>query len=161
VVILYRHFETTYRSHLQGVEKFLGLGFLDAWKWYRYVVPKRWYRTTTLLCVISQKSAHFICIASEAWNQAQFSVAFFLFLWNKDDTRIYNIWTSWNYNSGGRVFRFEAYQRSNNNELLEPVIKPKRRFIITFTTARPLTLTRDTDILSIVLQIHLHLRLSL
>jgi hypothetical protein len=33
------------------------LGFLDPWRWDRQVVPKRWYRTTTQRCVISQKRA--------------------------------------------------------------------------------------------------------
>jgi hypothetical protein len=39
VVILYQHFGTMYRSHLQGSRSLLGL--LDPWRWDRYIVPKR------------------------------------------------------------------------------------------------------------------------
>jgi hypothetical protein len=50
VVIPYRSFGITYRSRLQRPR------LLDPWRWYRYVVPKRRYRTTTQCCVIYQKS---------------------------------------------------------------------------------------------------------
>ena len=44
VVLLYRRFGTTYRSHLEGSrnpkQSFL-VGLLDPWRWDRYVVPKR------------------------------------------------------------------------------------------------------------------------
>jgi hypothetical protein len=36
IVIVYRRFGTTYRSHLQGSPR-----TLDPWRWDRYVVPKR------------------------------------------------------------------------------------------------------------------------
>ena len=64
VVILYRRFGTTHRSHLQGSRnprrKAFFLRLLDPWKWNRYVVSKRRYITTTRRCVISQKSADLI-----------------------------------------------------------------------------------------------------
>ena len=65
VVIIYRSFGTTFRFHLQGSGSLLGL--LDPWRWDRYVVPKRRYRTTIQRCVISQKSSYLINIAAEAW----------------------------------------------------------------------------------------------
>jgi hypothetical protein len=46
----------------------------DPWRWDRYTVPKRRYRTTTRRCVISQKSADLIKIAAKAWNQSYSSV---------------------------------------------------------------------------------------
>jgi hypothetical protein len=68
VVVLYRRFGTTLRSHIQGSRspRFL-LGFLNPWRWDRHVFPKHRYRTTTQLCVISQKSA-VIYTAAKAWN---------------------------------------------------------------------------------------------
>jgi hypothetical protein len=41
MVILYRCFGTTYRSHLQGSISPILLGVLDPWRWDRYIVPKR------------------------------------------------------------------------------------------------------------------------
>jgi hypothetical protein len=61
LVIVYRRFETTYRSQLHGT--------LDPWRWDRYVVPKRRYKINTRRRVIFQKSADVINIAAEAWNQ--------------------------------------------------------------------------------------------
>ena len=58
VVVLYRRFRTTCRSHIQG----------SPWIWDRQVVPKRRYRATTPRCVISKTSAGFICIAAGTWN---------------------------------------------------------------------------------------------
>jgi hypothetical protein len=57
VVVLYRRFGTTYRSHLQGSKSPSLLGILDLWQWDRSVVPKRRHRTITELCVIYVKSA--------------------------------------------------------------------------------------------------------
>jgi hypothetical protein len=39
MVILYRRFGTTYRSHLQGSKS--PRRFLDPWRWDGYIVPKR------------------------------------------------------------------------------------------------------------------------
>jgi hypothetical protein len=33
------------------------LGLFDLWRWYRWFVPKRQYRTITYCCLISPKSA--------------------------------------------------------------------------------------------------------
>jgi hypothetical protein len=63
VVIVYRHFGTTYRSHHHG-SKFRVVFFptrtLDLWRWDRYVVPKRRLTITTRCRVIPQKTADLI-----------------------------------------------------------------------------------------------------
>ena len=65
VVIRYRRFGTTYRSHLQGPR--IGfLTFLDGQEWDRYVVPKRRQGIATICCVIAQKSAVLVYVATEA-----------------------------------------------------------------------------------------------
>ena len=48
VIISYRRFGTTYRSHLKGS--------IPPCKWDRYVVPKRRQETTTAVRVMTQKS---------------------------------------------------------------------------------------------------------
>jgi len=51
VVIPYRRFGTTYRSHLQVSRSLLRP--LDPWRRERYFVPKRRYGITAVCCVIS------------------------------------------------------------------------------------------------------------
>ena len=98
LVITYRCFEKTHRSHLQGSSSprttwptwLLKKGpiccpssqvllvLVESWRWDRYVYPKRSYRITNLRYVRSQTSADHICIAAEAWYHAylQFLVYF-------------------------------------------------------------------------------------
>jgi hypothetical protein len=51
----------TYKDHF---------GLFDPWIWDRQVDPKHPYRIITLRCVMPQKSADFIYVAVEAWNQS-------------------------------------------------------------------------------------------
>jgi hypothetical protein len=55
--VLYRRFGTTYLSHLHGSRSLFGglLQILDPWRWKRYVVPKRRYRTNSEHCIIYHK----------------------------------------------------------------------------------------------------------
>jgi hypothetical protein len=50
------------------------LVLLDAWRWDRYIVPKRRYRITIRRCVISQKSAYLNYFAGEDWNHEKLKV---------------------------------------------------------------------------------------
>jgi len=52
-----------------------GVGFLTPWRWDQQAVPKRRQEITTTRSVITQKSAVFICFASETWNHAGKSLA--------------------------------------------------------------------------------------
>jgi hypothetical protein len=72
VLIVYRRFERTYQSHLQGSRVF--------WRWDGYVVPKRRYTITTRRRVISQKStdltiATFVPPWRKHFNGAEFGLA--------------------------------------------------------------------------------------
>ena len=64
MVVSYRRFGISYRSHFQGPR----LGLLDSWRWDRKVAPKLLYGITTTRCVITQRSAVLIYFAAAAWD---------------------------------------------------------------------------------------------
>ena len=65
VVISYKRFVTTCRSHLQSSR------ILEPSGWDRYIVPKRRQEITTTRCVMTQKRAVPRYLAGEVWNQAR------------------------------------------------------------------------------------------
>jgi hypothetical protein len=64
MVVAWRSFGTTFRSHLHGWSS--PRRMLDPWIWNRQVVSKRRYKTKILCCVKFQKSANHIYTMAEA-----------------------------------------------------------------------------------------------
>jgi hypothetical protein len=66
LAVSYRHFETAYRSHLQGSSSPLILeDGTDS-------VPKRWLLTASQCCLTSRKSEDLIYTTVKAWNHTNF-----------------------------------------------------------------------------------------
>jgi len=67
MVVLHRHFRTTYQCHLQGSNS---TRLLDPLGLDPYVVPEHQYEITVLCCIKSQKSADLNDAGVEAFNHA-------------------------------------------------------------------------------------------
>ena len=66
------------------------LGFLDPWRWDRYVVPKRRYRNTTQRCVMSQKGADLTtCILVEIYGPFGGMYCLYLYFHPKDGSSLF------------------------------------------------------------------------